>query len=118
MSGMFLTPLRNCLRAGSAIGAALLLCAAFNPSGAPAQGAPAAKAPDRAAVEEVLKGLNRGRSVGQVAVSPDGMRLAWIEHVPAGAEIRLAPLGDLSKSERVTADERLRLHQERSRPVM
>ena len=42
-----------------------------------AQAAP--PAPDRTHIEEVLRGLNRGRGVGQVAVSPDGSRLAWIE---------------------------------------
>ena len=58
---------------------------------------------DRAHIEEVLKGLSRGRSLGQVAISPDGKRLAWIEGAREGAEIRVAPLGDLAKSERVTA---------------
>jgi Tol biopolymer transport system component len=54
-------------------------------------------------MEEVLRGLNRGRGVGQVAVSPDGKRLAWIQMGKEGSEIRLAPLEDLAKSERVTA---------------
>ena len=64
---------------------------------------PPSAAPDRAHIDEVLKGLNRGHSVGQVAVSPDGKRLAWLQNGKDGAEIRLAPLDDLSKSERVTA---------------
>ena len=63
----------------------------------------AAKAPDRAHIEEILKGLNRGRFVGQVAVSPDGKQLAWVEGARGGGEIRVAPLYDLQKSERVTA---------------
>jgi len=38
-----------------------------------------------------------------VAISPDGKRLAWIEWTKEGAEIRVAPFGELKKSERVTA---------------
>ena len=83
--------------------AALVLGAAFSLSAALAQGAAAALAPDRVHIEEILKGLNRGHSFGQVAVSPDGKRLAWIEWTKGGAEIRVAPLGDLKKTERVTA---------------
>jgi dipeptidyl aminopeptidase/acylaminoacyl peptidase len=59
--------------------------------------------PDRAHVEEVLRGLNRGRSFGQVAISPDGSKLAWIEGGRGGSEIRVASPTDLTKSERVTA---------------
>jgi len=67
-----------------------------------AQAAP--PAPDRTHIEEVLRGLNRGRGVGQVAVSPDGSRLAWIEGGGrGGGEIRVAPLNDLKSSGRVTA---------------
>jgi dipeptidyl aminopeptidase/acylaminoacyl peptidase len=63
---------------------------------------------ERAHIEEVLRGLGRGRGVGQVAVAPDGKHLAWIERTRDGVEIRVAALGDLSKadlsrSERVTA---------------
>lgn len=45
----------------------------------------------------------RGSSVVQVALSPDGKQLAWIESVRGGTEIRVAPLSELSKSLRVTA---------------
>jgi dipeptidyl aminopeptidase/acylaminoacyl peptidase len=69
-------------------------------SRADAQEGAGAKPPDRAHIEEVVKGLNRGHSVGQVSVSPDGKRLAWVQ---GGGEIRVAPLDDLAKSERVTA---------------
>jgi dipeptidyl aminopeptidase/acylaminoacyl peptidase len=41
--------------------------------------------------------------VGQVAISPDGKRLAWIEGGRRGGEIRIAPFDDLTKSTRVTA---------------
>ena len=103
---MSFTPIRISLRAALLAGAALLLGAAFSLSAALAQIAPeqsASLAPDRAHIEEVLKGLNRGHSLGQVAISPDGKRLAWIEGAREGAEIRVAPLGDLANSERVTA---------------
>jgi dipeptidyl aminopeptidase/acylaminoacyl peptidase len=84
-------------------GAFLVLSAGFNASYALAQETQVANGPDRARMEEVLKGLNRGRSVGQVAVSPDGKRLAWIQPGQEGSEIRIAQLENLSKSERVTA---------------
>jgi len=57
--------------------------------------------PDRAHIEEVLKGLNRGKSVGQVAISPDGKRLAWIEG--GGGRIVEATLDDVKKTTAVTA---------------
>jgi hypothetical protein len=55
--------------------AALLACAAslF------AQPTPAPEDSDRAHIEDVLNGITHGHNVGQVAVSPDGKRLAWIE---------------------------------------
>ncbi|MGD0802187.1 MAG: S9 family peptidase [Terracidiphilus sp.] len=79
---------------------ALLLNAAFPPSIAQAQ---ASTSPERAHIEEILRGLIRGHSFGQVAISPDGHRLAWIERMKEGAEIRVASLSDLKKSERITA---------------
>ncbi len=99
---MSFTPSRISLRAALLAGAALLLGAAFSFSAALAQTHASATA-DRAHIEEVLKGLKRGRSLGQVAISPDGKRLAWIEYAAEGVEIRVAPLGKLAKSERVTA---------------
>jgi dipeptidyl aminopeptidase/acylaminoacyl peptidase len=82
--------------------------ASFSPRIALAQQAKAGPPSERAHIEEVLHGLARGRGVGQVAVAPDGKHLAWIERAKDGVEIRVAPLGDLSKvdlskSERVTA---------------
>jgi dipeptidyl aminopeptidase/acylaminoacyl peptidase len=100
---MFLTSLRTFLRAGLVAGVALVLGPSFNLPPAVAQDAAAAQAPERAHIDEVLKGLNSGRSMGQVTVSPDGKRLAWLQDGKDGAEIRLAALDDLSKSERVTA---------------
>ena len=87
-------------------GAALVLGAAFSlcsAQGAPAAQAQASASPDRAHIDDVLKGLSLGRSLGQVAISPDGKRIAWIERMKEGAEIRVAPLLSLDKSEQVTA---------------
>ena len=70
---------------------------AFAQSGAPGA------SPDRGHIEDVLESLNRGRNVSQVAISPDGKRLAWIEGARGGGEIRVAPVDDVKKSERVTA---------------
>jgi dipeptidyl aminopeptidase/acylaminoacyl peptidase len=80
----------------------LLLSSGLNPLFA--QSPEGAKDPTAAKqrIEEALKGLNRGRSVSQVAVSPDGKRLAWIEVAAGSQEIRVARLDDLKKSERVT----------------
>ncbi|MGD0682685.1 MAG: S9 family peptidase [Terracidiphilus sp.] len=82
-------------------GAALLLGSAFSLS-ATAQTQTSAS-PHRAAIEEVQKGLGRAHTLGQVAISPDGKQLAWIEGTKEGAEIRVAPLNELAKYERVTA---------------
>jgi len=54
-------------------------------------------------IEQVMRSVARGRSVGQVAVSPDGKRLAWVEGAPGGTEIHLAPRTDLTKFVRITA---------------
>lgn len=86
----------------------LLLIAFSAGPAARAQASQAASSFDRAHVEQVLQGLNRGRSVGQVAVSPDGKHIAWIEGMRDGGEIRVAPVndlskGDLTKAERVSA---------------
>src|ERR1035438_8827990 len=109
---MFLTPIRSSLRAGLLAGIALALCSGFGFSrgsaqalagqdahAAAAQSAAATTGPSgtpaRAHIDEVLNGLNRGHGVGQVAVSPDGKRLAWLEGGRGGGEIRVAPLADL-----------------------
>ena len=81
----------------------MALAAASPFCSAQAQHAAPSSAPDRTQIEDVLRGLERGRSVGQVAVSPDGKRLAWIDGGRGGGKIRVAPLDDLEGSERVTA---------------
>jgi dipeptidyl aminopeptidase/acylaminoacyl peptidase len=68
-------------------------------------GLSAQSASDKAHIDEVLRGLNRGRGVGQVAVSPDGGRLAWIDGGRDGG-IRIAPIDDLAKAESVKVGER------------
>jgi dipeptidyl aminopeptidase/acylaminoacyl peptidase len=82
---------------------AVFALAALAVAQADAQSSPIQTVPDRTHTEEVLRGLNRGRSFGQVAISPDGNRLAWIEGGRGSGEILVASLADLSKSERVTA---------------
>ena len=87
------------LRRLRCVALALLLCAA---SLLPvrAQDANARHAPARRhALDQILSSLNRGRTIGQVAVSPDGKRLAWLE----SGQIRVAPLDNLAHSQRVTA---------------
>ena len=77
--------------------ATLLLCSAF-----PAL-AQDTKPPNPTHLDEILHTFNRGHSVGQVAISPDGQRLAWVQGGRGGGEIRVAPFADLAKSDRVTA---------------
>ena len=50
-------------------------------------------------IDEILRGLNRGHFIGQVAISPDSKQMAWI----ADGEIRVAPLGSVDSSRHVTA---------------
>ena len=92
---MFFLPRRHFISAFLAV--ALLPCSALVVS------AQEAGTPSSDRIEKVLSNVNRGHSVGQVAVSPDGKRLAWIEGGRRGGEIRVAALGNLAKSERVTA---------------
>ena len=96
---MFRFALRPSLRAASISASSLFLGATFLLTSALAQPPHAAQPPSRAQIEEMLRGLHRGRSMRQVAVAPDGKRLAWVE----GAEIRVAVLDNLAKSEQVTA---------------
>ena len=76
---------------------ALLLCSPF---AVLAQGS---QPPGHDRIDQALRSLNRGHSFGQVAVSPDGKRMAWIQGAREGAEIRVAPIGAPDKSARITA---------------
>jgi dipeptidyl aminopeptidase/acylaminoacyl peptidase len=49
-------------------------------------------------IDEIVRGLNRGHYIGQVAISPDGKQLAWI----ADSEIRVAALSNLDSSRKIT----------------
>ena len=60
-------------------------------------------ASDREHIDEVLRGLNKGHTIGQVAVSPDGKRVAWVEGMRMGGDILVAPIDDLTKTDRVSA---------------
>ncbi len=102
---MFCLELSRFFRAASFAGASTVLVTAFGLSSAQAQAQNAApsSAPNHAQIDEAIRGVERGRSVGQVAVSPDGKRLAWIEGMRGAGDILVAPLDDLKKSERVTA---------------
>ena len=84
---------------GARCSALLLWCAAA----AIAQQPRGLSAADQAKIENVLAGMGRGRYLGQVADSPDGRRLAWIEDGPRGGEIHVAPFDALQSSEAVTA---------------
>jgi dipeptidyl aminopeptidase/acylaminoacyl peptidase len=65
---------------------------------APAQGTPggSAPAPD---LDQILSRQNRAHTVAQVAVSPDGERVAWLE----GAQIHMAPLDQFDQSRPIAA---------------
>ncbi len=76
---------------------ALLLCACFLPP-VLSQDAAAANAAT-AHLDQILPNLDHALSIGQVAISPDGKRLAWFQ----SGEIHVAPLNNLGESQRVTA---------------
>ena len=98
--------------------AGLALIAAFQfPSQLPAQNQAASTSPDRAHIEEILRSLNRGRSAGEVAVSPDGKRIAWTQGGREGGEMLVAPISDLGKSERVTASTKPDQHCHEGQPI-
>lgn len=54
-------------------------------------------------IEDVLAGLNQGQTVTQVAISPDGKRLAWVEGQRTDGTIWIAPIDDTKRTTRVTA---------------
>ena len=52
-----------------------------------------------AQLDQILSSQNRAGTVAQVAVSPDGKRVAWLD----AGEIRIAPLGNFAHSQQITA---------------
>ena len=97
---MLLTPTRRFFRVSLLAWPVLISTAALSLSALPAL---AQASHHRTQIVEVLDGLKRGLSIGQVAISPDGKRLAWVEETKDGAEIRVSPFDNLAKSERITA---------------
>jgi dipeptidyl aminopeptidase/acylaminoacyl peptidase len=84
----------------------LVLCAAsivpLHPQPDRAQSAapaPPSVAPSRVQLDDILASQGRARTIAQVAVSPDGKHIAWLE----AGQIRLAPFDNLSQSQPVTA---------------
>jgi len=59
--------------------------------------------PAPAQVEEVLKGLNKSHGLGPVAISPDGLLLAYVRPTSNGAQVLVAPFADPARTTRVTA---------------
>ncbi len=110
---MIRQPIGTALCSGQKAVTPLILCALFCLTTLLAQnGASAPSQPDASAgsahIQKVLSGLSPGRSIVQVAISPDGKRLAWIQQSEEGNEIRVAKLnegmeGAQGKSKRVTA---------------
>jgi dipeptidyl aminopeptidase/acylaminoacyl peptidase len=109
---MFWSMGRSSLRRGSAPGLLLgltVVTAFFVDAKIQAQSPPAANL-DRAHMNQVLAGLSRGRSVGQVAVAPDGKRVAWVEGMRDGGDILVAPFNDLKNAQHVSAAAQLDQH--------
>ena len=100
---MFWLSLSKALRTRPLSAAIVVVFSAFLLSTSAAQKSGDVSVPSRTQIEEILRGLNRGRFIGQVAISPDGKRLAWMQDGLAGGEIRVAPLDRLDRSEGVTA---------------
>jgi dipeptidyl aminopeptidase/acylaminoacyl peptidase len=80
---------------------ALAFTFVFGFSSACAQDAAPSQSAHRARIEEVFQGLDRGRSISDVAVSPDGKRLAWVEGGRGGGLLYVAAISDPAKGERV-----------------
>ncbi len=82
------------LRRLRCVALALLLCAcSILPLHAQEANVATAR-PAATQLDQILPSLNRGLSIGQVAISPDGKRLAWFQ----GREIRVAPLDNFGQS--------------------
>ncbi|MFP5204240.1 MAG: prolyl oligopeptidase family serine peptidase, partial [Acidobacteriota bacterium] len=57
----------------------------------------------QARLQQIFSAMRTGHAIGQVAISPDGKRLAWIEGGRGGGSIRVAPFDRLQQSRRVAA---------------
>jgi dipeptidyl aminopeptidase/acylaminoacyl peptidase len=61
--------------------------------------APPNLATSRTQLDDILASQNRARTIAQVAVSPNGKRLAWLD----AGQIHVAPLDNLVQSQSITA---------------
>src|SRR3954447_9007743 len=100
---MFSSKFPRCSPRAFSLGSCLVLATVSISAMAVAQTTPAPAGLDRSQIDEVLRGLNRGPSVEQVAVSPDGKRIAWTRAMRDGSEILVASINDLAKIERISA---------------
>ncbi len=82
----------------------LLIAACLSPA-APAQDKPYGqeKPIERSRVQAVLDSLGRGRSLGPVAISPDGKLIASVRQQAEGWRVALAPFSDPARTVRITA---------------
>jgi len=74
----------------------LLLCASLTVLARPQE---RPTPPSASQVDQILSEMHRGRSIAQVAVSPDGKRLAWVQR----GQIQIAPIDNLNQSQAVNA---------------
>jgi dipeptidyl aminopeptidase/acylaminoacyl peptidase len=81
--------------------AVLLLCPVLKSSlaQAPESNSPTASNTPSAQIDALVRGVGKTRSISQVAISPDGKRLAWTEM----RQLFVAPVDDLKKPLRITA---------------
>src|SRR5580698_55547 len=93
-------PRRGAVRTATLASAALALAIGFS---AVAQTPAADSTAERSRIEDALSGLNKGRGIGQVAVSPDGTHVAWTEGSRRGGELVVAPFDDLRDTRPITA---------------
>src|SRR5215469_6420903 len=100
---MFLSKFQSCRLGALLMQCSVVLTAVSLSNVAVAQNAPSSAPLDHAKIDEVLGSLNRGRSVGQVAISPDGKRVAWVQSRRDAGDILVAAIDDLTKTERVSA---------------
>jgi len=84
------------------LAACLLLAFQAGAAQAQAPSSPSAS-PDSASIEQTLRSLNRGRNIVDVAVSPDGKRIAWREGARGGEQLLVALTDDMTKTQQVTA---------------
>ncbi len=71
----------------------IVLCVASLNHAQSAAPAPAKVAPPSAELNEILSSQNTARTIAQVAISPDGQRVAWLE----SGQLRVAPFGNLAQ---------------------